>query len=92
VLYSADGSVVWAAGTDGSGGVDLAMQDDGNLVLYNGEGTAVWSSGTMQGKSQASAALKKSAPRRPLLKSRSHKLISPKLQAKVALVEAQAWK
>ena len=92
MFYSADGAALWSSGTDGSGAADLTMQDDGNLVLYTSEGSAVWSTETMQGKSRVSAALKKSAPRRPVLKSRSHKLISPKFQAKAALVEAQAWK
>jgi hypothetical protein len=37
---------VWAAGTEGRGGVRAVMQDDGNLVIYTAGGAAVWDAGT----------------------------------------------
>ncbi|WP_121156964.1 RICIN domain-containing protein [Micromonospora pisi] len=44
VLYSADGTPVWASGTHGNGPSSLKLQKDGNLVLYrNDSGNATWS-------------------------------------------------
>ena len=40
------GSVLWASGTNGSGGNRLILQTDGNLVLRTSTSAAVWSSGT----------------------------------------------
>lgn len=45
VLYSRQGSSLWASKTDGKPVTRCVMQDDGNFVIYN-VGTAVWSSKT----------------------------------------------
>ncbi|MGK5529717.1 hypothetical protein [Streptomyces sp. URMC 129] len=49
VLYSmgpVGNRVCWASNTQGSGGVFVEYQHDGNLVMYNGDYRPVWSSGT----------------------------------------------
>src|ERR1019366_5569821 len=45
VEYTADGTPVWATGTDPTGSV-AAMQADGNLVVYNAAKKALWASNT----------------------------------------------
>ena len=45
VLYDQNGEPVWASGTNGFPGADLAVQDDGNLVVYL-DGNALWASNT----------------------------------------------
>ncbi len=42
VLYGANGSVRWHAGTWGNPGSSGVMQYDGNLVIYRPNGTALW--------------------------------------------------
>ena len=47
VLYNtANGSALWATGTNGRATSTFVMQGDGNLVLYGPGGAALWSSGT----------------------------------------------
>lgn len=45
VLYTANGTALWATGTDGAATTTLVMQTDGNLVLYDGS-EALWSTDT----------------------------------------------
>lgn len=45
VLYSPNGSAVWASGTGGHPGAHLTMQNDGNLVIYSGS-TPLWATNT----------------------------------------------
>lgn len=44
VIYNSNGSVAWAAGTNGKNAEILQMQDDGNLVIYASGGKALWAS------------------------------------------------
>ncbi|MGF1426129.1 LysM peptidoglycan-binding domain-containing protein [Kitasatospora sp. LaBMicrA B282] len=46
LVLVADGSPLWASGTDGSGVVEARMQQDGNFVVYDSSGSAKWSTGT----------------------------------------------
>lgn len=46
VLYSSNGTALWATGTSGQGGAKAIFQSDGNLVVYTDAGSALWSSGT----------------------------------------------
>lgn len=46
VLYSADGTAVWASNTYGKPAWRTCMQSDGNFVVYSGPGAPVWASGT----------------------------------------------
>lgn len=56
VLYAANGTVIWASGTQGSGADRFVFQRDGNLVIYRGS-EAIWSSAS-QGSSATALVLK----------------------------------
>lgn len=84
VVYSSDGSVLWASGTDGSGGDLVSMQDDGNLVVYNvgnsaADAEAVWASDTMQGRAKTKNPSLKMPPGQTL-KASGHQLASRRSQ------------
>ncbi|NVJ60249.1 MAG: DUF5011 domain-containing protein [Gammaproteobacteria bacterium] len=46
VLYTSNGSPVWASGTNGTAATRVTLQGDGNLVIRDAGGAAVWSSKT----------------------------------------------
>ena len=48
VLYSRDGTALWASESKGKGGVRVDMQDDGNLVIYNSKNQPVWSTNALR--------------------------------------------
>ncbi len=45
VLYDQNNDPVWASGTAGNPGADLAVQEDGNLVVYL-NGNPLWATNT----------------------------------------------
>ena len=47
VLRDPAAKAIWAAATNGKGGVRLVVQSDGNMVLYTSAGKAVWATGTV---------------------------------------------
>ena len=46
VIYKANGSPIWASGTNGSAGSRLDVQDDGNVVIYNASNQPIWHTNT----------------------------------------------
>jgi hypothetical protein len=49
VVYTPQGTPIFATGTNGNPGAYLALQSDGNLVVYNAAGQPLWASNTYKG-------------------------------------------